>query len=132
MALRRLLTLLLVALGGAVGAVLRWWLGDVAPAGGGFPWTTFAINVGGCFALACLPAAAAVRDRPAVAAALGPGLLGGYTTMSAYAEETRTLLADDRVMTAGAYAVGTLLVCLVAVLLAERLTGRAPTAVVEP
>ena len=68
--------------------------------GSGFPWTTFAINVSGCFALACLPAAAAVRTDPALAAALGPGLLGGYTTMSAYAEETRALLADDRALTA--------------------------------
>jgi CrcB protein len=126
------LTLVLVALGGAAGAVLRWWIGDVAPADGDFPWTTLAINVSGCFAIACLPAAAAVRDRPAVAHLLGPGVLGGYTTMSAYAEETRSLLADDRVGTAAAYAVGTVLVCLLAVLLAERLTGRIPTTVLEP
>ena len=126
------MTLLLVAVGGAVGAVLRWWLGDLAPSDGGVPWTTLAINVTGCFALACLPAWSAVRDRPRVAAALGPGLLGGYTTMSAYAEETRTLLADDRVAGAAAYAVGTALACLLAVLFAERLTGREPTAVVEP
>jgi CrcB protein len=98
----------------------------------GFPWMTFAINVSGCFALACLPAAAAVRDRPALAAALGPGLLGGYTTMSAYAEETRALLADDRFVIATAYVAGTVVVCLLAVLLAERMTGRVPTTVVEP
>lgn len=126
------MTLVLVALGGAVGAVLRWWLGGLAPTDSGFPWTTFAINVSGCVALACLPAAAAVRDRPAVAAALGPGVLGGYTTMSAFAEETRVLLADDRLGTAAAYVVGTVVVCLAAVLLAERLTGRVPTTVVEP
>jgi CrcB protein len=126
------LTLVLVALGGAVGAVLRWWLGDLAPGGEGFPWTTFAINLTGCFALACLPAAAAVRDRPAAAAALGPGLLGGYTTMSVYAEETRALLADDRFLTAVAYAGSTVLACLLAVVLAERMTGRLPTTVVEP
>jgi CrcB protein len=126
------LTLVLVALGGAVGAVLRWWLGDLAPTGSGFPWTTFAINLTGCFAIACLPVVAAVRDRPAVAAALGPGLLGGYTTMSAYAEETRVLLADGRMLTAAAYAVGTVVACLLAVALAERITGRLPTTVVEP
>jgi CrcB protein len=126
------LTLVLVALGAAVGAVLRWWLGDVAPTGSGFPWVTFAVNLSGCFALACLPAVAAVRDRPGLAAALGPGLLGGYTTMSAYAEETRVLLADDRVLAAAAYAVGTVVACLLAVALAERLTGRMPTTVVEP
>ena len=122
-----------MALGGALGAVLRWWIGDLGPDGHVFPWTTFAINVSGCFALACLPALAAVRDRPALAAGLGPGLLGGYTTMSAYAEETRGLLADDRVLTALAYAGGTLVFCLVAVALAERVTGGPPgPPVVEP
>jgi fluoride exporter len=128
-----LLTLVLVALGGAVGAVLRWWVGDLVPDRAGFPWTTFAINVSGCLALALLPALAVVRNRPAVAAALGPGLLGGYTTMSAYAEETRALLADDRLGTAAAYVVGTVTACLVVVVVAERLTRRMPTApVVEP
>ena len=53
--------------------------------------------------------------------------------MSAYAEETRALLADDRVLAALAYAVGTLAACLVAVLLAERFTGRRRVPpVVEP
>ena len=47
--------------------------------------------------------------------------------MSAYAEETRALLADDRVLTAAAYAGGTLAACLVAVLLAERVSGRPPS-----
>jgi fluoride exporter len=128
-----LLTLVLVALGGAVGAFLRWSVGDLVPDHAGFPWTTFAINVSGCLALALLPALAVVRNRPAVAAALGPGLLGGYTTMSAYAEETRALLADDRLGTAAAYVAGTVTACLVVVLVAEHLTRRMPTApVVEP
>ena len=35
---------LAVALGGALGAVLRWTLGDLAPDGSGFPWTTFVIT----------------------------------------------------------------------------------------
>lgn len=123
----------LVALGGAAGAVLRWWLGDLVPDDGGFPWTTFAINVSGCGALACLPALAVVRDKPEVAATLGPGLLGGYTTMSAFAEETRSLLADDRLLTAVAYVGGTVTAGLLAVLLVERLTRRVPMApVLEP
>ena len=127
------MTYVCVGLGGALGAVLRWWLGELAPQGHGFPWTTFAINVSGSFALACLPVVAAVRTHLALAAALGPGLLGGYTTMSAYAAETRALLADDLALTALAYAGGTLAACLVAVLLAERISGRPPSApVVEP
>jgi fluoride exporter len=124
---------LAVAVGGALGALLRWGLGELVPDGSGFPWTTFGINLTGCFVLACLPAAAAVRSRPGLAAALGPGLLGGYTTMSAYAEQTRALLADDRVATAAAYALGTLATCLVAVSIAERVTRRPPLApMVEP
>ena len=114
--------LLGVAVGGALGAVLRWWLGELVPSGAGFPWATFAVNVSGSAALAALPAVAAVRRRPALAAALGPGLLGGYTTLSAYSEEVRALLADDRVWTAGAYLAGTLAACLVAVVLVSQLS----------
>lgn len=113
--------LLAVAVGGAVGAVLRWSLGEVAPDGSGFPWTTFAINVSGSFLLALLPAFAAVRARPALAAGLGPGLLGGYTTLSAYAEHGRALWSDGDGPLAAAYLLGTLVACLAAVALAARL-----------
>lgn len=109
-----------VALGGAVGAVLRWLLGELAPDAPGFPWPTFAINVVGAFALALLPAFAAVRSRPRLALLLGPGLLGGFTTLSAYAEESRALLADGSTGLAGAYLIGTFAAALAAVALASR------------
>jgi CrcB protein len=112
--------LLAVALGGALGGTLRWWLGDLVPDGTGFPWTTFAINVSGSLALALLPLVAMVRARPALAVGLGPGVLGGYTTLSAYAEQGRSLLADGRPALAAAYLAGTLAACLVAVTLAGR------------
>ena len=111
-----------VAVGGALGAVLRWWLGEAFPDDTGFPWTTFAINVSGAGVLAGLPALAVVRRRPALAAALGPGVLGGYTTLSAYSEQTRALLADDRTATGAAYVLGTLVACLVVVALVSRIT----------
>ena len=114
-----------VAAGGAAGAVLRHLLG-VAFATDGFPWATFAINVSGSFLLALLPVLAVVRRRPTLAAALGPGLLGGYTTLSAYSEESRVLLADGRVVVGAAYVVGTLVACLLAVALAERLSAHRP------
>jgi CrcB protein len=112
---------LAVALGGALGAVLRWALGDAVPDGAGFPWTTFAINVTGSLVLAGLPAFDAVRRRQVLAAALGPGLLGGYTTLSAYSEQTRALLADGQTATALLYLLGTLAACLVAVAAVSRL-----------
>ncbi|WP_148611930.1 fluoride efflux transporter FluC [Nocardioides rubriscoriae] len=113
-----------VAAGGAVGAVLRWSAGEVVPDGSGFPWTTFAINVSGALLLALLQGLALVRRSPAWGAALGPGLLGGYTTLSAYSEQARALLDDGRVPLAAAYVLGTLLACLVAVALADTLTSR--------
>lgn len=111
-----------VALGAALGAVLRYLLGELTPDPTGFPWTTLGINVSGAFALALLPALAAVRDRPVLTLALGPGLLGGYTTLSAYADDARALFADAEPALAGAYLIGTLAACLVAVSLAQRLS----------
>jgi CrcB protein len=112
---------LAVAVGGAVGAVLRYLLGDVVPDGAGFPWTTFTINVTGSVVLGALPLSAPVRHRPLLAAALGPGLLGGFTTLSAYSEQTRALLADGHTATGLVYLLGTLAACLVAVALVSRL-----------
>ena len=112
---------LAVAVGGALGAVLRWALGDAVPDGAGFPWTTFVINVTGSLVLAWLPVFGAVRRSRLLTAALGPGLLGGYTTLSAYSEQTRALLADGQTTTALLYLLGTLAACLVAVAAVSRL-----------
>jgi fluoride exporter len=92
-----------------------------APSGPGFPWATFAINVSGTLVLALLPALALVRRHPVLAAGLGPGLCGGYTTLSAYSEQTRALLDAGAGATAAAYVLGTLAACLLAVQLAALL-----------
>lgn len=112
---------LAVAAGGALGAVLRWSAGELAADGSGFAWTTFAVNVSGTFLLALLPAVAAARRSPELAAFAGPGLLGGFTTLSAWSEQTRALLADDRALLAASYAGGTLLVCVAVAALAGAL-----------
>lgn len=117
--------LVAVAVGGAAGALLRWVLGELVPDGSGFAWTTFAINVSGSFALALLPAMEAVRRNRQLAAGLGPGLLGGYTTLSAYADQARALLGAGRVGLAALYVVGTLAACLVGVALATRWSSSA-------
>jgi fluoride exporter len=115
--------LLAVALGGALGALLRWAIGELAHDGSGFPWTTFAINVSGTFLLALLPALRAVRERPVLPLFLGTGVLGGFTTLSTYAEQGRNLLAAGDIVLAGAYLFGTLAACLLAVTLARQLSG---------
>jgi fluoride exporter len=110
-----------VAAGGAIGAVTRWAVTEAFPArGADFPWSTFGINVVGSFALALLPAFLVVRSNRTLTVFLGPGILGGFTTLSAYSEQSRALLADGHVGTAGLYVVGTIAACLLAVRLADR------------
>lgn len=117
-----LVLVLAASVGGALGALLRWGLGEVLPAGSGFPWTTLAVNVSGSFALGALPAVAFVRAHPVLPVLLGPGLLGGFTTLSAYAEEARSLLAHGDHALASSYLAVTLVACVAAVALAHRLS----------
>ena len=108
-----------VAVGGALGAVLRYLLGEAFPGTpDGFPWTTFAINVSGSFLLALL----IPRLRADLQAFAGPGVLGGFTTLSAYSEQTRHLLDTGHASLATAYSLGTLIACLAAVSVARRVT----------
>jgi len=114
-----------VALGGAAGALLRHGLVEAFPDGhGSFPWTILAVNVLGCFLLGLLPGLGAVRRRPLLVPLLGPGVLGGFTTLSTYSEQTRALLAGGHSVLAAAYVVGTLGVCLLAVAVAARIGAR--------
>ncbi|WP_370246475.1 CrcB family protein [Nocardioides sp.] len=119
---RRLL--LVVAAGGALGALLRWGLGEWRPADGGLDVTTLGINVTGCFLLALLPAWERVRGSEPLRVFLGPGVLGGYTTFSAVSEQTRAHLDAGEPITALATLLGTLLACLGAAALGARLAAR--------
>lgn len=107
-----------VALGGAIGAVARyaaslWWPAQ----GGGFPWTTFGINVVGCavigvFMVVITDVWAAHRlVRPF----FGTGVLGGFTTFSTYAVDIQKLVDEGRPRTALAYLAATLIAALAAV-----------------
>jgi CrcB protein len=118
--------LLAVAAGGAVGAVVRYAATELVADGPGFAWTTFAVNVSGSALLAALLLLPLARRSPVWAAALGPGVLGGYTTFSATSEQARTLLADGRAGLALAYVGGTLAACLVAVVLVGLLAPPLP------
>lgn len=113
--------LVAVALGGALGSVVRWGLQDAVPDGGGVPWTTFAINLSGSALLAALVLLPLVRRSATWSAALGPGVLGGYTTFSATSEQGRALLADGDTALALAYLALTLVSCVGVAVLVGRL-----------
>lgn len=116
--------LLLVAAGGAAGAVLRWAVEAAAPATL-FPWPTLGINVVGAFLLALLPALTLVRRSRRVALTVGPGALGGFTTVSAWAGELRALADSGHVGVAGLYLALTLGAGLGAAAIGQRI-ARSP------
>jgi len=119
-----------VAAGGALGAAARSGLAAAwTTPPGGFPWATLLVNLTGCAVLgALLELLARLTVPPRLARPfLGTGLLGGFTTFSAYALETRTLVAAGRPGLAAGYLAGTLVGALAAVwlgMLGVRLTGR--------
>lgn len=98
---------LLVGAGGFLGSVLRFtiggWAQRLAPAGQ-FPLGTLAVNVIGCLLIGLLAGIAEYRQAldPAQRAFLMIGLLGGFTTFSAFALETLALAQDGEVMKAAA------------------------------
>ena len=111
-----------VAIGGAVGAVLRYqtgramtgWLG--APAMMQFPWATLAVNAIGSLLMGMLWGWLATRGGADAASSdqlrllLATGLLGGFTTFSAFSLEMIVLIERGQYLFAGLYVV--LSICL--------------------
>tara|TARA_Y100001958_G_C21233771_1_gene559874 strand:+ start:2046 stop:2417 length:372 start_codon:yes stop_codon:yes gene_type:complete len=101
----------LVAVGGACGAVLRWSVAP-SPDAEGVPWGTLGVNLLGSFLLGMMTImlAEAILSREH-ALALGTGLLGAFTTMSTFAVEVvRMVDGGDRLVAAG-YLLATLVGC---------------------
>lgn len=114
------MTILLVALAAALGAVARYTLDYtiVARTGGHLPWGTFAVNISGSFAIGVL--AGLVLSGlvpPAAQTPIGTGFLGAYTTFSTWMFETVRLAEQRAWRPAIANGIGSLLVGPVATLL---------------
>lgn len=110
-----LMSSLYVALGGAVGSWLRYivarlWIRAVGPvAASAFPWATLTVNVGGSFAMGLLAGWLARHGAPDAAGGeswrllLGVGLLGGFTTFSAFSLELGSFIQRGSLGTAALY-----------------------------
>src|SRR5215475_6811334 len=112
--------ILIVALGGAVGSVFRYKLGGFAlhhTQAWNYPVSTFSINIAGCLAIGILAALVEHHDlfSPSIRLLLLTGLIGGFTTFSAFGYESVFLLRRGLIPAATGYVIFSVLGGLVAV-----------------
>jgi CrcB protein len=117
----------LVAAGGALGSVARYWLALLVlrATGSGFPWGTVLINITGSFVIGYFAIVSAAGGRmPAPESARAfviAGLCGGFTTFSAFSLQTIELLRAGQGMRALANVAASVTLCLLATALGIRL-----------
>lgn len=111
---------LVVAAGGALGAVARYWASEWVRfwAGDAFPWGTLTVNLLGSFAIGFLMVwlqsmAPSAQSRQFLAV----GFLGSFTTFSTFSHETLALLEEGTWGRAALYSLGSLALGIVAVYL---------------
>jgi CrcB protein len=110
-----------VALGGAIGSMARFWMGMAVAelVGARFPWGTLLINVLGSFVIGWFDVLTGEFGRWAVPADARVfvlvGICGGFTTFSSFSLQTMQLMQGGEALRAGAYVVGSVVLCLVSV-----------------
>jgi CrcB protein len=111
---------LLVAFGSGLGGAARLWVSTLVGRGAGttFPWGTLAVNVLGCLAVGFLAAlfepASPLHVRQDLRVLLVIGVLGGFTTFSAFSLEALLLIQRGAVAAATAYVVASVALGLLA------------------
>jgi fluoride exporter len=108
-----------IAVGGSLGSIARYWVGANVSGrlGTRFPYGTFVINITACaiigFALTYL--GSHVELSPALRFLIAVGFVGAYSTFSTYEWETLSTMRSGAFLLAALYAVGSLLLGLLAV-----------------
>ncbi len=110
--------LFLASIGGAIGAGLRYLVGVVSFRlfGPSFPWGTMIVNVAGSLAMGVLIGLLARRSGTPeeVRIFLATGLLGGFTTFSAFSLDVVSLWERGEMMMMAGYVLGSLLISIAA------------------
>lgn len=120
--------MILVGFGGLIGSVARYKVGGWVlhlTTLEKFPWSTFAVNVAGCFVAGVLAALVEKHDffTADTRLFLFTGLLGGFTTFSAFGMDALYLVRRGELLTAASYAGLSVIVGIAAVWLGFRLMG---------
>ncbi len=110
--------LLAVAVGGALGSLLRYFVaGSIQSAAWpGFPWGIFAVNITGGLAMGIIAELAALKLNmsPEVRAFLTVGVLGGYTTFSTFSLDSVLLIERGAYTSAALYISGSAILSILA------------------
>lgn len=103
---------------GFIGASLRYALELVLPANGGFPFATLAVNIFGCFVLELVNRYIGRRMHlPApLVKSLGVGLIGAFTTLSAFSGECLSFIREGEIALAALYITATVVLTFAATL----------------
>jgi CrcB protein len=121
---------LLVALGGGIGAAGRYGVSLAMPLKPGeWPWATFSVNVAGSLAIGVLAGWLSSRGDAAESwrLFLGVGVLGGFTTFSAYSLETLRMIERGEWPAAAFYVLGSIVAGLAAVAIGAEIAKRVAT-----
>ena len=109
---------LAVGAGGAVGAMLRYWIGlrVTGAMGSAFPWSSLTVNLVGSFLVGVCMVLIAGKASGGELWRLGlmVGLLGGFTTFSAFSSDTLGLLEAEEWFRAMIYISASILLCITA------------------
>ncbi|MBB3134964.1 CrcB protein [Rhizobium pisi] len=111
---------LLVAVGGAIGSLLRYYVGQWALRlmGPAFPWGTLTVNVVGCFVIGLFTELIARKFNASVELRLllVTGFLGGFTTFSAFSLDAISLFERGEAVAGGVYIVASVGLSMAAVI----------------
>ncbi len=111
--------LVLVAIGGALGSTARYLTGLVTLRwfGPGFPWGTLAVNIVGSLAIGIFAELIARRfdSSPELRLFIVTGILGGFTTFSAFSLEVSSMIERGDYLSAGGYIFASLVISIAAV-----------------
>lgn len=112
---------LAVALGGAIGSSLRYLFGDMMMRlmGINFPWGTFGVNLIGSLLMGLIAGALALKFNASqeMRSFLMTGVLGGFTTFSAFSLDAANMIERHDYMLAAVYVGGSVIVALMALFL---------------
>jgi len=129
---RTMTRFLIVAAGGALGAMARYGLGRLLPVTGGWPWPTLAANIVGGMLMGALTGWLAFRggaQGETIRLFAAVGVLGGFTTFSAFSLETVLMIERRQFAMAGGYVAisvaASVIALFIGLILARRAFGAA-------